>query len=372
MKGHLEKRGKDTWRLKVYSHTDSKGQHYKTKTVKCATRKEADDELRIFIDELGSSRTTNTRTLKVDQYLKRWQRWRKSQVSESTLETQQRIIRLHIDPNIGHRKLTSLTTLDIELLYSDLGLCLSDKTIGSIHALINKALKKAVVWKLIRINPAAAVELKRAEQPDLVLPTQEQINAAIKCANPVIGLSIMLLAGSGIRRGELLGLRWEDVHLEDGYIDIKRNLQYVNKRLMVNPPKTKKSRRKVTLPAPLTGALKRYRQWQLKERLRRGVRSAEDLLIHNRHGQPFKPTTFSAAVKDAGQRAGILLGPHLLRHYHATLLLGEKINIRVLQERLGHADVNTTLNVYSHVLKAMEDEAAEASEKAVCWECTWE
>jgi integrase len=80
-----------------------------------------------------------------------------------------------------------------------------------------------------------------------VLPTQEQINAAIKCANPVIGLSIMLLAGSGIRRGELLGLRWEDVHLEDGYIDIKRNLQYVNKRLMVNPPKTKKSRRKVTL-----------------------------------------------------------------------------------------------------------------------------
>ena len=156
MKGHLEKRGPGTWRLKVYRYTDSNGkQVYASKTVKCATRKEADSELRVFIDELGSSRTTNTRTLKVDQYLKRWQRWRKSQVSESTLVTQQRIIRLHIDPNIGHRKLTSLTTLDIELLYSDLGLCLSDKTIGSIHALINKALKKAVVWKLITLNQSS-------------------------------------------------------------------------------------------------------------------------------------------------------------------------------------------------------------------------
>lgn len=259
MRGHLEKRGKDTWRLKVYLYTDSNGkQHYESKTVHCDLKGEAEAELRAFIEDIGSGRVVNARNMKVSQYLKRWQRWRKSKVAESTWETQQRIIRLHIDPRMGHYKLSRLSLMDIELLFEDLSANLSAKTIEAIHALLNKAFKKAVIWNLIRSNPAADVELTRAEQPEIKPPTQEQINDATKLANPVIGLSIMLLAGSGIRRGELLALRWEDVYLQDGYIDIKRNLQYVNKRLVVNPPKTKKSRRKVTLPAPLIGALKKY------------------------------------------------------------------------------------------------------------------
>jgi integrase len=158
------------------------------------------------------------------------------------------------------------------------------------------------------------------------------------------------------------------VDLNYGCLDIHRNLQRVNGQLVVGKPKSQNGSRKVTLPASLVEALKQYRQWQRKDRLRRGVRPAEDLVIHNRHGQPFKPTTFSAAVKLAGKRAGFLLGPHTLRHYHATLLLGSGINARALQERLGHANVNTTLMVYSHVLKSMEDEAARAAESAACWE----
>jgi integrase len=284
------------------------------------------------------------------------------------VETQARIIRLHVEPRIGHRRLDKLTTLDLELLYTDLRATLSGKSIAGVHALLHKALSKAVTWNLIRTNPADAVELKRGEQRRLELPTSEQINAAVKHANAVIGLSIMLIAGSGIRRGDLLAMRWEDVDLDHGYIDVHRNLQRVNGQLVIVKPKSKSGSRKVTLPVSLVSALKQYRQWQRKERLRSGVRPVEDLVVHDRHGQPFKPTTFSAAVKLAGKHAGFLLGPHTLRHYHATLLLGSGINARALQERLGHANVNTTLMVYSHVLKSMEDEAARAAESAVSWE----
>jgi integrase len=373
MKGHAEKRGKGVWRLKVYLHTDSTGkQRYASRTVHCDSNGDADVELRRFIDELEPGRSVPQAKMTVAQYLKRWQRWRRHLVSAATVETQARIIRLHIEPHIGHRRLDKLTTLDLELLYTDLRVTLAEKTIAGVHALLHKALVKAVAWKLIRTNPADAVELKRGEQRRLELPTMEQVNAAIKHASPVIGLGIMLIAGSGIRRGELLALRWEDADLAAGVIDVHRNLQRVGGQLIVGKPKSKQGSRKVTLPVSLVAALTQYRQWQRKERLRCGVRPVEDLVIHNRRGQPFKPTTFSAAVKLAGKHAGIQLGPHTLRHYHATLLLGSGINARALQERLGHANVNTTLMVYSHVLKSMEDEAARAAESAVSWECSWE
>jgi integrase len=193
MKGHIEKRGKGVWRLKVYLHTDGTGkQRYASKTVRCELKRDAEAELRRFIEELEPGRSVPRHKMTVSKYLTRWQRWRKSQVSEATVETQARIIRLHIDPRIGHHRLNKLTTLDLELVYTDLAASLSGKSVACAHALLRKALAKAVTWRLIGSNPADAVELKRGEQKRLELPTVEQVNATIKHANPVIGFGIML------------------------------------------------------------------------------------------------------------------------------------------------------------------------------------
>jgi integrase len=171
-------------------------------------------------------------------------------------------------------------------------------------------------------------------------------------------MGMVIIAASGIRRGELLALRWSEIDLDNGLIRINRNLQYIKKQIVINPPKTKASKRTVAIPESLVDALRRYRKWQREEHLKKGIRTNQ--VIHNQKGEPYKPTTYSHAVKTAGDKAGLVnLGPHSLRHLHATYLMGQGIHPKVVQERLGHSNIITTLQVYSHVLDTMQTEAAE-------------
>jgi integrase len=178
-------------------------------------------------------------------------------------------------------------------------------------------------------------------------------------------MGMAIIAATGLRRGELLALRWQEIDLERKTIRVSRNLQYLKKQIVIKPPKTASGRRTVILPDALVSSLRDYRRWQREYHLKHGIRT--DLVIHNRQGEPFKPTTYSAAVKGAGDKAGLVnLGPHTLRHLHATHLLEEGIHPRVVQERLGHANIMTTLTIYSHVLEHMQDKAAAAADGLVC------
>ena len=188
---------------------------------------------------------------------------------------------------------------------------------------------------------------------------------AISHAPPIVAMGMAIIAATGLRRGELLALRWSEIDLDRKSIRVCRNLQYLHKQIVIKPPKTKAGNRHVIMPDSLVDNLREYRRWQREYHVKHGIRT--DLVIHNRKGESFKPTTYSAAVKDAGDKAGLVnLGPHSLRHLHATHLLEQGIHPRVVQERLGHSNIMTTLTVYSHVLDHMQDKAAAAADGLVC------
>jgi integrase len=289
---------------------------------------------------------------------------RQLQVSEATVINQQGIINRHINPYIGRRKLGKLNPLDVENLYTHLSGYLSRKSIEGVHAVLDKAYADALKKEIVIRNPMKLVERQKVRKQDIIVPDPDAVTQAITIAAPIVGMGMSIIAATGLRRGELLALRWNEINLERKQIRVHRNLQYIKKQIVILPVKSDAGRRTVAMPDSLVDTLRQYRQWQREYLLQQGIRT--DLVIHNRQGEPYKPTTYSAAVKDAGNKAGLVnLGPHQLRHLHATHLMEQGIHPRVVQERLGHANITTTLTVYSHVLDHMQDKAAEAADALV-------
>ncbi len=171
------------------------------------------------------------------------------------------------------------------------------------------------------------------------------------------------------RRGELLALRWNDVDLSSGTIVVRRSLQETRDGLTFKPPKTAKGQRRVTLPAMTTEALRRHRAAQSEQRLALGdawSRDPEDLVFPLADGRPWPPDSFSSAFKELVARCGMpTLRLHDLRHTHATQLLRQGINVKVVSERIGHSTTAFTMDTYAHVLPGMQEDAAARVDEAL-------
>jgi integrase len=216
------------------------------------------------------------------------------------------------------------------------------------------------------------VDFKRSKPKQVTTPDPETVEKAIRSAKPIIRMAITIMVTTGLRRGELLALRWQDIDLDNKLLRVTRSLGLVDYQPTIGPPKTERSCRRVTLPDSLVAALREYRKWQLAEYMVKGYRPKEDIVIHTRKGEYYKPTTFSTTIAYLGRKIGADLNPHVFRHYHATHMLMAKISAKTIQERLGHTDIHTTLSTYAHVLKEMEEEAAKAADTLLSWETSWE
>jgi integrase len=172
--------------------------------------------------------------------------------------------------------------------------------------------------------------------------------------------AFLLLATTGMRRGEALGLRWADVNLEDGFASIRQTVIAVNHQVRFGTPKTAKGSRSIALDSGTLGALRSHRQRQLEERMLLGAGWRDyDLVFAKVTGEPLHPERFSRDFDPAVQRLGLPRIPlHGLRHSWASLALQAGIHPKVVQERLGHATVGITLDIYSHVAPAMQSNAA--------------
>ncbi len=174
---------------------------------------------------------------------------------------------------------------------------------------------------------------------------------------------ILLAVNTGLRRGELLGLRWSDCDLKSGALFVNRALQDVGGELIFREPKTPRSRRRITLPRTALEALRQHRRQQLEKRLSLGeLYEDNDLVICREDGRPWHPGSFSAEWRQEAKRLGLKLRWHDLRHTHATLLAKAGEHPKVVQERLGHASITTTMDMYSQVLPDMQERAAERFE----------
>jgi integrase len=286
-----------------------------------------------------------------------------------TYETYELLSRRHIVPLVGAKRLDRLTAADIRRLLnakSDEGL--SASTVRQLHAVLRVALQQAVRDDLLPRNVAQLVQVPVA-CPDPVQPLDlDDARQLLETARGGRLYALWAVAiGVGLRRGEALALRWSDVDLDGGTLRVEQSVQRVDGKLRFAPPKTARSRRTIPLPSVCVAALRAHWAAQNAERLGAGLAWHDfGLVFTTSIGTPIEPRNLNRSFDALCARAGIRrLRVHDLRHTCASLLLAQGVAPRVVMEILGHSQIAVTMNIYSHVLPAVEREAADRMNAAL-------
>jgi len=289
-------------------------------------------------------------------------------VSPKSYERYQEMIDGHIRPALGSYLLPKLAPLQIQAFYShafahgrkDGKGGLSAQSVVHFHRLLHKAFAQAVKWQLLARNPLSAVEPPRVERQEMRAIDEDQTASLLNLlVESRLRMPVMLAVTTGLRRGEILGLRWSNVDLAAGTITVVESLEQTKGGLRFKSPKTNRSRRSIALAVITVEALRSHRAKQGEERLALGPAFEDhDLVCPRPGGAPWPPDTFSTAFAAFVRRSGT--GPfrfHDLRHSHATHLLRAGIHPKIVSERLGHSGIGITLDTYSHMLPGIQEDA---------------
>ncbi len=309
--------------------------------------------------------------LTVGDYLDNWLRDSVGgTVRDRTFERHEQIVRLHIKPTLGRLKLNALAPAHVQGLYRDrLDSGLAPATVQKIHVVLHKALSQAMMWSLVPRNATEAVTAPRPTQKEIRPLDRKQVKALLEaaCEDRLEALYVLAVT-TGMRQGELLGLKWEDVDLAHGTIRVRRTLTRKGGHLLLGEPKTRKSRRTIQLAGRALGALKVHCKAQLEERMAHvGLWEDHGLVFATQAGTLINPSNLTKrSFKPLLEKAGLpRVRFHDLRHTAATLLLMQSVHPKYVQELLGHSTIAITLDTYSHVLPSMGDHTAKAMEAAL-------
>ncbi len=289
----------------------------------------------------------DSENMTVGGYLDKWLAAIRDTVRVGTWKQYEMIVRIHIKPTLGNAKLDKLNALQIQSFYRErLDAGISARRVQYAHITVHKALKDAVRWRLVPFNVADAVTPPRSNKPEITPLSAGQVKVLLAAARGDRLEALYVLAvTTGMRIGEMFGLKWSDVDLEAGTVQVRRTVAADG---TVNPPKTSSGRRTIRLTKLATQALSRQPRtagWIFPSA------AGTPIGICNFHKNSWRPLL---------QRAG--LPPtrfHDLRHTAATLMLSRGVPVKVVSEMLGHADVSTTLSIYAHVLPDMQGPAAD-------------
>jgi integrase len=333
------------------------------------TRKEVQDKLQAAIHEKQQGIVlTGTARQTVGQFLADWlENSQKQSVRPRTYERYEEVVRLHILPVLGHHKLQKLSAQHVQAFYTKmLKEGFSAGTVGVFHTVLHKALDTAMKWGLLSRNVCDLVSLPHGEKYEIKPLTIEQVQQFLEAArgHPQEALFILALA-TGMRRGELLALKWQDINFSAGMLQIRRILTRVPSKLpgkgfVEAEPKTQKSRRSVVIAEIALEALKLHRRRQLEAKAKAGEFWQEhDYVFTTLTGEHLNPTNhvlnpLKALLKKAGLSD---IRFHDLRHSAATLLFSEGVHPKIVQELLGHSTISMTMDIYSHVLPTMQHDA---------------
>jgi integrase len=271
-------------------------------------------------------------------------------------------------PTLGRTTLSDVSPRDIQALYSQkISQGLSPRSVLHLHRVIHRALGHAQRWGLVDKNQADLVEPPRPEPREMRALSPDEARRVLEAAAGDRFEALYVLAmTTGMRQGELLGLRWRDVDVDTRSVRVTGSLQYIpGQGLRVSSPKTARSRRNVLLSELAAGALRRHRRRQDVERQGSAEWEDNDLVFPNRRGRPMYATnllarSFAGLLKGAGVPK---IRFHDLRHTAATLLLGQGVHPKVVSEMLGHTNTSITLDLYSHATPTMQREAAGAFDR---------
>lgn len=371
MRGHIRKRGsKYVAVVDIGRDPDGKRQQ---RWYTAPTKRDAEAKLNDVLAKLQEGTFVAASRTTLGQYLTHtWLPGIKGRLRPNSYAAYEQLARNHVLPSlIAGRPMQRITAPQLNAFYVALGekrkpngQPLSVRTIRYVHTMLHACYRDAVKWGYCQRNPAQDADPPKAtRKPEMRVWNGAQLarfNAALE--GEPYGMIYRLLGATGARRGEIIGLRWRDVDLDAGRLAIQQTLVAVGYKVAVSAPKTDAGRRPIKLDSATRDAFAAYRKQLLEARmmLGRGKPVPDDLVFQTPDGEPIHPQ----AVSDRFDRIVATLGLdrirlHDLRHSHATLALQAGISPKVVADRLGHSKVGVTLDIYSHVTVAMQEEAAE-------------
>jgi integrase len=340
----------------------------KRKTLYGKTRKEVQEQLNTALHQQQQGTLVTTPQQKVEQFLVHClEDVHKHSVRPRTYERYEAIIRLHLVPGLGPHPLQKLSPQHLQAFYSKkLDEGLSPTMVLSFHKMLHLALDKTVQWGLVPRNVCDAVEPPHVKRYEIQPLNSEQIQQFLTAArgHRLEALFVLALA-TGMRRGELLALKWRDINFATGTLRVRRILTHMPAKLngkggyVEAEPKTEKSRRSITLAPFALEKLKQHRVRQVEEKLKAGTAWTDHDLVFSStvgghlHTSRILFAQFKQLLKEADLPD---IRFHDLRHSSATMLLSLGVHPKVVQEILGHSQISMTMDIYSHVLPTMQRE----------------
>ena len=292
--------------------------------------------------------------------------YKKPEIRPTTYGLYAGILRLHIPEKLAHTPLEKLRSEDLQALYTSLGERGYTRVVQILHNLIHSALNQAVKLGYVPRNVSEATTRPKGKKKEVQILTSQELKRFLEVAKKHrLFPAFYVLATTGLRRGELLGLKWQDIDWEHGTLTVQRNLVWVRGEPVLQEPKTRGSYRTIPLPESTLEVLRGWRKRWLEEKLALGPDWPEtDLVFPSEVHTAMHPRNFLRAFKNLLQEANLpMVSLHALRHSYATLLLAEGENPRVVQELLGHSTVTTTLGIYSRVLPSLKQQAVKKVER---------
>lgn len=342
-------------------------------------KKFADARLDAMRGEVFDGGTAFPREQSLRDYLDTWIVAHASQVRPGTHRRYSSLLKHHILPRLGAVNLRDLTAKDCNRAWAEMTEAgCSAASVRQARALLARAVKDAVASHELRYNPVAASRAPKVERPDLADLSAEDVRALLveAAGTDRWEVPLAIAAYTGLRRSEVLGLRWSDVDLDAGFLRVERGLHLAttfrapDDRYVFEPPKTKLSRRRVALSPSLVTLLRAHKVRQAERRLVCGEGWQAQwggLVVDRGDGAPVYPDDLSKAFLRLAARAGLPDGARLhdLRHATVANLIDQGVEVDVISKRLGHSSVAFTLSVYGHLREAREDAAADAMERAL-------
>lgn len=372
MAGQLIKRG-DSWQVRIFLGRDANGKRkYANKTVK-GTKKDAQKVANEMLREADLGLLGDSQKQTLNEYLDFWlETIAKPRVQYRTLRDYHDMMRLYIREPLGNFKLADLKAIHIQKVYGEMqNQGYSPRRIRYAHSVLSSALKKAVELDILPRNVSKFVQLPKQVRKEMdVLSQSEAIQFLDTLRGEKHEVVFSFALATGMRVQEYLGLQWKDIDFEKGTATVQRAIVWhrTGGGWHYSTPKTSKSRRTIPLPNTTLWELRKHKVRQNENRLKLGSDwHSNDLVFPSEIGTPLNPPNltrhFKRILKNAKLRTSIRL--YDLRHSTATLLLQGGVNPKVVSERLGHATIVLTLDVYSHVLPNMQKEATEQLETMI-------
>jgi integrase len=334
------------------------------KTFYGKTRRDVQEQLTIALRDLQRGLPISTERQTLGQFLAYWLvESVRPTVRPRTFQSYEELVRLHIKPSLGHIALVKLAPREVQsFIKRKLASGLSARRVQYMHAVLRRALGQAEAWGLVPRNVAKLVKPPRVHGTDIQPFTPQEARSFLASirGDRLEALYTVALA-VGLRKGEALGLRWDDVDLETGTLSIRFSLQRIDGKLQLVEPKSAKSRRTIALPALSVSALRLHRARQLEERLAAGSAWQDTGFVFTTPiGTPLDGPNVSRYYHRTLKRIGMPEQRfHDLRHTAASLMLAQGIHPRVVMETLGHSQISLTMNLYSHVIPALQQDAAQ-------------